>query len=264
MNLLDKITKLASDSLEREDYSLHALLSRIATDLAFAETNQHFIKQFKKAEANIAQMQKELADAHMYKMSEELDIIAQDIKNKLLVFSKEDPIESVLDSYKMIHKIAKVEKSSNVMQEILDLSETLPEPEFIKELQLRTTGMTLNDKKNLLYVLDKDRAIEIPLEKIAKELRVEEDEFIRKPKSKKDHEHNKKALKKILKEYRTLPDDEREKFQLPASFPSEPAIWSGFAYESSIPYQQSSQLNFWSLASKEEEEILNKIAKRRK
>lgn len=257
MNLLNKITKLASESLEREDYTLHALLSRVATDLAFVETNRHFIKQFKKAQTEISQMKKDLSGAHMYKLSEELDVIARDIENKILLFSREDPIESVLNSYKLVHKIARVEEPQVIMKEILDIAETMPEPEFIRELQKRTMGMTLNDKKNLLYVLDKDMAIEIPLEKIATSIDVEHDEFIRNPKTKEDHEHNKKALKKILKEYRSLPDEERENFKLPASFPSEPYIWSGFAFETSVPYQQSSQLNFWSLAS---QDIKNRVA----
>jgi hypothetical protein len=38
-------------------------------------------------------------------------------------------------------------------------------------------------------------------------------------------------------------------------------MWSGFSYQTPIPYQQSSQLNFWSLAELEEEKILQKIAK---
>lgn len=258
-NLLDKITTLASRARSSGDYKLAAVLSRVATDIGFVETSRYFIKQFKTARAEVGKMQKELTDAHLYKLSEELDVIARDLENKIIAFEAEDPIEAVLDSYKIIHKVAKTQKQSSHMQEILNLADNddLTDEQLTEEIKRQTMGMPLNDKKNILYVLEKDYNISIPLEKVA----FANNEFIKNPKTKAEKKHNNKIVEKVMKEYYSLPEKERSDFKFPASFPSQPYIWSGFAYEAIIPYQQSSQLNYWSLASKKEQEILKKVAR---
>lgn len=259
MNILDKIEKLANKAREVDNYQLAAVLTRIATDVGFVETKRYFIKRFKVAQTEITKMQKELSDAHMYKLSEELDVIARDIESRIITFSAEDPIEAVLDSYKIIHKVAKT-ASAPKMQEILAIAERedLTDAEIASEVKMQTMGMPEQDKQNIFYVLEKDYNIGIPTEKTARS------EFIKDPKTAEDKKHNHDLINKVIEDYDGLPEDERKKYKLPASFPSESYIWSGFAYESPIPYQQSSQLNYWSLASKKEEKILKRIAKTRK
>ena len=264
--MLDNIIKLANKARESENWPLARTLSKIAVDVALVESNEYLIKQFKIAQWEAENIKAELKGLQMNKLSEEVDIIARDLESQVIQFEMSDPLEAVLDSYKLLHRVAGVKTSSSNLREVLALAEddSLSDDQLAEEIQKKTMGYTLNDKKNLLYVLEKDYNVSIPLEKIAK---FDEDEEKHKltipPKTEEDKKKNREIVKKILEE-EYGEDEEADKFKWKSSFPSAPSIWSGFAYEAIVPYQQHNQLNYWSLASKKDEEILNKIAKIRK
>lgn len=271
--LLDKITTLANAYKAEDNYRLASLLSKIAVDVALVESNQHIIAQFKKAKLDAIKTSSELKQMHLHKLAEQVDIIAKDLESRIIQFSSEDPIQSVLSTYALIHKIAKInnDNSNEVdIQEILALADQdASDEEITKELKAKTLGLSLNDKKNILYILEKDYNLSIPLEKIANfgEEKKEEEpvefqslQFIKDPTTPEQKEHNKKVLEKI-KEDQKIESSREDGSEWVHSFPSAPSIWSGFSFQTPIPYQQSSQLNFWSLAELEEQKTLQKIAK---
>ena len=94
-----------------------------------------------------------------------------------------------------------------------------------------------------------------------KQAKIEEDKLIENPQTEEEKKHNQQYVEKVLKQYHSLPEEQRKDFKFPASFPSQPYMWGGMSFESIIPYQQRSQLNYWSLASVKERKMLNKIAK---
>lgn len=258
MNLLDKVQHLANKSRETENYKLAAILRSIATDLALIESHRYMKARFISAKIEADEIKADLKKMHMYKLADELDVIARDLESKIIQFSAEDPIEAVLSSYSLIHKIARTESQPNNFQEILEIAnnEDLSDDEIAHEIKKMTLGLPLNDKKNISYILEKDYNISIPLEKIAT-FGEPEEEMIENPKSKEQIEHNRRIVKEKVKKMQEVPTNNKDKWM--ESFPSSPSIWSGFAYEAIVPYQQSSQLNYWSLASKETE-MLRKIA----
>jgi len=229
------------------------------------ESNQHIQKQLKIAKVEAEKVKEELISLQLFKLAKEVDIIARDIESKMVQFSVEDPIDAVLSSYTLIHKIANINEEPTInVQEILSIAdnEDLTEKEIIQEIKNRVLGLPLDDIKNILYILEKDYNLLIPLEKIATP---NKRKIIPEAKTQDDKEHNKEIIEEIIEGYR----DERKKTKKDEgkwyqSFPSAPSTWSGFSYQTPIPYQQSNALNFWSLASEEDQEILQKIAKTQK
>jgi hypothetical protein len=256
MHTLEHIIKLATAVQQSGDYDTADLLRKVALDVGLVETNRYFIKQFKTAQKQIKEMQEQLVESCLYRSAEDLDVIARDLQEQIIAFQASDPLEAVLDSYKLLHKIAKVDSSPTLMQEIASLvdDESLSDQEILKQIQALTMGLPLHDKQNIAYILEKDYNFSLPFEKIAK---LEE----QKEETEKEKEQNRKKIKELLEEYHSLPEEERVNFKIPASFPSQPHMWGGFAYQTTIPYNQNSILNFWSLASSKEADILKKIAK---
>lgn len=253
--LLDKIITLANTYRAKENYKLANLLSKIAVDVALVESNQHIIVQFKKAKLDAISTSNELRQMHLHKLAEQVDIIAKDLESRIIQFSSEDPIQSVLSTYALIHKIAKInnDNSNEVdIQEILALADQdASDEEITKELKIKTLGLSLNDKKNILYILEKDYNLSIPLEKIAnfgKEKKEEEQaefqssQFIKDPTTPEQKEHNKKMLKKIMKDQ----EDEfsrKDGSEWVHSFPSARAFGVAFPSNSNpIPAKQSIKL----------------------
>lgn len=268
MNLLDKVQKLALQSREMENHKLSSLLYVIAMDIALVESNRYLQGQLKTAIAEAKKVKSDLESIHMYKLSEELDIIGRDLEAKLIQFSSEDPIQSVLNSYQIIHKLAQVKEEPAVnMKDILSIAEddSFSDDQIATEIKKRTMGLPLEDKENIIYILEKDYNLSIPLEKIATKTQdgeeVDEDELIKNPKTEEEADHNKKLVHEKIKKMEQLPDSDKDKDKWMSSFPEQPSTWGGFAYEAIVPYQQSNQMNFWSLASKDEEKILSKIAR---
>ena len=267
MNILDKVQKLALESREMGNHQLTSLLYSVAMDVALTESNRYLQGQLKTAIAETKRVKSDLESIHMYKLSEELDVIGRDLEARLIQFSAEDPIQAVLNSYQIIHKIAQVKEEPTVnIRDILSIAEddSLSDEELATEIKKRTMGLSVEDKQNILYVLEKDYNISIPLEKIAAISQedaheVSESDLIKNPKTKEQKEHNKKLVEKKINEIGKPSKDNKDQWM--QSFPSSPSIWSGFAYEAIVPYQQSNQMNFWSLASEEQEKILNKIAR---
>lgn len=264
MDTIDKILKLAQQAREKQDYKICAALTKVAVDVGFADTHKYLLKQLKTAHIEVKKMQKQMNDSLLFKSANDLDAIAKDLEQRIIVFEMQDPIESILSSYKMIHKIAKTsspDSDPTTVSKVRDLVETsdLPDSELIKQIEKLTMGLPLVDKQNLAYLLEKEYNLTIPFEKLA---RLDHDQaLIKNPETEEEKQHNKQLVDKILEKYRTLSKEEREKFKLPSSFPSEPYMWSGFAYEAIVPYEQSSQVNYWSLASNKSDKILSKIAK---
>lgn len=468
--MLDNIEKLIKEARESEDFQLATLLNNVATDVSLIEANKYTIVQFKKAQTELRKIESNLRKNHLYKLAYEIDIIARDIESKIIRFEACDPIGAVLESYKILHKIAKVDDRSIDINSIASIAENdeLTDQQIIEEIRKRTLGLPLNDKQDILYILEKDYGINLPLEKIAlldndkipggraddkkldeftkeqleqiikgikvelehtddpevaleiatdhvdeidtyydelnkmekkllafcnkrayigfsheydipyeanrskngdevyldkdiplimelkdgrrfsivkyikihelseknfmdagyhyedahklatqlekaaveadgfpwdeysahlrgyahssninlkqvpknidmrpykdehnplvkkikqKQAKVPEDKLIENPKSEEEKEHNRKYIEKTLKHYYSLPEEERKNFKLPTSFPSQPYMWGGFAFEAIVPYQQRNQLNYWSLASVTKQKMLNKIAK---
>ena len=123
------------------------------------------------------------------------------------------------------------------------------------------------DKKNIYYILEKDYQIELPLERFAskfnseiikKKLEVKPEQNI------KEEQKNKAKSEKAKQDYNKKLEKDKEDYTWNSSFPSSPPMWGGFSYQAIVPYQQSNQINFWSLASQEEKDTLNKIAKTKK
>ena len=206
MNLLDKIEKLAKEVGAAEDYQLLDVLTRIAMDVSLVETQRHFIKQFKIAQTKIAKMKSDLSKAQLYKLSEDLDIIARDLEKQIITFSAEDPIAAVLDSYKILHKVADTSNSSKI-QEILAFAERedLSYAEKIKEIESRVMGLPDQTRENIYYVLDKDHNMQISQYKTARQ------GFIKNPKTNKERKRNRRLLDRIIEEYSNLPREDQKK-----------------------------------------------------
>jgi hypothetical protein len=254
--IFEQIEKLATTAQQSGDYNTADLLRKVAVDIGFVETNKYFIKQLKTAQKQVQEMQKQLTESHLYKSAEDLDVIARDLQDQIIAFQASDPLEAVLDSYRLLHKIAKVDNSPTLMQEIISLveDESLSDQEILKKIQVLTMGLPLHDKQNIAYILEKDYNFSLPFEKIA-HLQDQEDQ------TEEEKQANRKKIQELLKEYYSLPEEERVNFKMPASFPSQPHMWGGFAYQTTIPYNQNSILNFWSLADSSNADILKKIAK---
>jgi len=257
---LTRIIKLANKAQESGDYSLSRILSKIALDVALVDSNNYIKKQLKIAHWEAENIKKELKNLQMKKLSEEVDIIAQDLEARIIQFEASDPLEAVLDSYNLLHKVASANRQASGIQDVVEIAEdkTLTDDQIIEEIKRKTLGNTLNDKKNILYILEKDYNISIPLDKIASKKK--EDKLVTNPKTKQEKAKNREIIKKILdEEYGE--DIDADRFKWTSSYTSAPSIWQGFSFETPVPYQQHNQLNFWSLASKDEDEILNKIAR---
>jgi len=238
MSLLTKIQSTINLLERRGEYTLAAKLYPIATDAAFIEEQQYLINQFKKAHHDLNSLKSNLETYGFITAASDVDIIQRDIEAKLISFSKEDPISSVLSSYKILHKLASAQKNDNNLYKTLEQivqDESLPEAEIIKSIQGLLLGLPEQEKASLVYQLEKDYNLTFPLQKIAKEKdkKQQEDECLLNAESLEERE---KCIvpKKSLKMHH--------------SYPTSPSIWSGWSYESPVPYQQQNQLNFWSLA----------------
>jgi hypothetical protein len=252
--VLDKICNLANNLREKNHYKAASVLYSIATDLALQEEKEYLTQTYEQAHSAMKALSTKLRASGLKRLASEVDIIARDLELKTVAYSVEDPIETVLHSYKVIHKLASSPRIASAnYDEIIDLveSESVPDHELPEKIKSLMLGFTEQEKRNILYILEKDYNLSISLNKVAKK---------KKP-------HKKTAEQECLEDAKDTKDraqcldQEESKLKMEHSWPSAPSMWSGFAYEAVIPYHQNSQLNFWSLASSEEA-ILKRIAKK--
>jgi hypothetical protein len=247
--MLNEILKVANEARESGDFRAFKLLSKVAVELGLVESHKALIIKLKLAHKQILAKQKQLEDAKLFKFAAELDVIARDLDAQIITFQAEDPISAVLDSYKIIHRIAKEQGSTtNLFAELSKLveSEELSDEQLIQEIKTKTLGLPTNKIMDTLYLLNKEYNLNIPLSKIA-------DSSFEDIKTRR-----RRRIKQIIEQLSSLPKDEQGKFDFTASFPSQPHMWSGFAYQATVPYQQSNALNFWTLANNTR--ILKKIS----
>lgn len=257
--MLDKICKIANSLKEQGDYRAASVLYSIVTDIALQEERFHFATAYEKAHIQMKALHTQLRTSGLQRLASEVDVIARDLEHKAIAFSVEDPIQTVLHSYKAMHKLASTDKyasgSQTALQEAIDLveSESVPDSALPEHIKAITLGLTEQEKHDILYVLEKDYNLTLPLEKIAKGKKKA------KPKTKEqdclEHADTPKERSECLE------DHESPRLKMERSWPTAPNMWSGFAYEAVIPYHQNSQLNFWSLASTEEK-VLKRISRK--
>lgn len=264
MNLLDKVTKFASQLRSEGNYRAAEVLYPIITELAAFEELNSRKKRLKHARSELNQMRSDLLKVGLRRLAADIDIIAQDLERKIIFFDTNNPIQSVLDSYKVLHRVAST-SSMDTSQEILDLAEddTLSDLKLVDKIKKYMLGLTLDEKKNILYVLEKDYNLSIPLEKVAFGSEKAEKKKRYETESKEEIEINEclEEAKNAEERAKCLQSDDKFQFPMAKSFPAGPSIWSGFAYEAIIPYSQSSQVNYWSLASEKYKKTLRKISR---
>lgn len=252
--MLNAILKVANEARRSGDLRAFRCLSKVAVELGLLESHQHLISNLKLAHKNILTKKKQLEDANLFKFAAQLDVIARDLDAQIITFQSEDPISAVLDGYKIIHRVAKAPSSSNVVKDLSKLieKENLSDEELIKEVKTQTLGLPVNKIMDILYLLNKEYNLSIPLSKVANTTSVSIDDVKKKRRLK---------VKQIIEQLSSLPKDARGKFDFAATFPSQSHMWSGFAYQTTVPYQQSNSLNFWTLANNNNilKRISNKI-----
>lgn len=262
--MLNKIQKLANQCRLEGNYKGASVLCKIATDLALHEQKDYICNQLKIAKSNLSNLKSDLESLYLFKLSTNVDIIAQDIENQLIAFSAEDPIQAVLTSYSLIHKVAFIDPQSEdilaVVSQIME-DDNVPDSEIVNRVKKLTLGLPIEDKKSILYILDKEYNFQIPLDKIANTIKEKLEDKTTPSEEQKAKTKNK--INEVKKDYKDKVKKDEDDHP-PLTFPSEPPMWGGFSYQAIVPYQQSSQINFWSLASEEEQKLLNKIARIKK
>jgi len=261
-NFLDKVQKFANDLRLEGKYREASVLYPIITDLALYEEKEYLLTQFKKSYTKMKTLSSNLEKIKMYRLAKEIDIIAQDIEKKIIFFNTLDPIQSVLDSYKALHRISSINKKAinekDIVEEIIDEidQKELKYNEVLQLIKDKMVGLSEQQENNITYILEKD--YNMTLDKLA---------------SKKSKKKNKKTPEELcLEKAETLEervdcirDDEKAlELELYRSFPAGPTMWSGFSYEAIIPYNQSSQLSYWSLANKKEDKLLKRLGSTKK
>lgn len=267
--LQDLILRTANQAREEENYKIATLLCSIAMDYALLEERNNEILQLKQAIKETKEIKSELIEVGLLKIAGEIDLIAKDLESKLIEFESQDPIEAVLSSYALIHKVAQVQTSENPMTEkikaILEKAETevYDEGELEKLLLEEIKDFSDEDKRNILYILDKDYQLDLDLTKQASKFdkKTIEDKLKFDPSMLSEEEKDRisEKSKEIKKQFHDKEMQDEEDYVWRGSFPSSPPMWGGFSYQAIVPYQQTSQINFWSLAS--EESLLRRIAK---
>lgn len=267
--LQDLILRTANQAREEENYKIATLLCSIAMDYALLEERNNEILQLKQAIKETEEIKSELIEVGLLKIAGEIDLIAKDLESKLIEFESQDPIEAVLSSYALIHKVAQVQTSENPMTEkikaILEKAETevYDEGELEKLLLEEIKDFSDEDKRNILYILDKDYQLDLDLTKQASKFdkKTIEDKLKFDPSMLSEEEKDRisEKSKEIKKQFHDKEMQDEEDYVWRGSFPSSPPMWGGFSYQAIVPYQQTSQINFWSLAS--EESLLRRIAK---
>lgn len=255
----NKIKQLANYYREKGNYKFAAALCKISTDLALYEQKQEIVSDLQEKLANITSYKRKLKACHLHKQADQLDVIAKDLEAKLIAFSAEDPIQAVLTSYSLIHKIALNSQESNEAYQQLKLlaDSDATDQEIINKAKTLLLGLPESDKREVLYLLEREFNLTIPFEKVANTIQEKlEIDLMSEEQKEKNKRKSKEVLDEAKKEQKK--DEESESFR--RSFESSPPMWSGFAYQAIVPYQQSSQINYWTLASSEDE-ILSKIAK---
>jgi len=267
--LQDLIFKTANLAREKEDYRLASFLSSIAVDCALLEERKQESNNTRLALNEALTAKTELLDLGLLKLAGELDLIAKDLEAQLIKFESEDPIEAVLSSYALIHRIASIDSiedpSAGKIKQILEKAETevYEDDELERILLEELKSFSDEDKKNILYILEKDYGLELDLKKEAAHFdsKTIEEKLKHDPSklSKEQKEKLNQKSKETKEEFHNKEEQDEEDYVWRGSFPSSPPMWGGFSYQAIVPYQQTSQINFWSLAS--EEAILKRIAK---
>ncbi len=253
--MLDKLCSIANSFKEQANYRAASILYSIITDIALQQEKESLKEAHNKALHNIKKLQAQLSSSGLHRLAREVDTIARDLELKTVAYSVEDPIETVLHSYKVIHKLASSPRIASVnYNDIIDLveSEAFSDHELPQKIKSLMLGFTEQEKQNILYILEKDYNLSISLNKVAKK---------NKPSKKTPEQECLEDAKETKDRAQCLDKEDVPKLKMEHSWPSAPSMWSGFAYEAVIPYHQNSQLNFWSLASSEEA-ILKRIAKK--
>lgn len=245
MKLLNAIHKAIRELEKSGRTDVAAELYQFATDAALLEEHKYFLARLNSVKASLVDLQDNLDIYGFVEASSQIDAIQRDLDARLISFSEANPIDSVLHSYRLLHRIA----SRNVIATNEDLlirlekiveDETLSEREILQAVHKQLLGLPEHEKKNILYVLAKEHNLSLPVEKLAHVIDVEEDE---------DEDECLTNAKTLKERENCLAPDPKTDLKMFHSFPQAPNMWSGFTYEAPVPYQQSNQLNFWSIAS---------------
>lgn len=261
--LFEKLQKLANQAREAGHFKEASLFSNLVVDLGIITQRENILVQHKKALEEINNLRKSAKELRLKKLADQLDIIARDLENKVISFSVDTPIEAVIESYKAIHKVAQRKQDEDILQQVVLLVEdpNLTDENSIQEIRKLMIGLPVNEKQRILYILEKDYNFEIPLEKVAMKAH---EKYELEEKKKIQEERERFLEKKTFKDKASLlkEDPDAPEFHIDKSFPTAPNIWSGFAFEGTVPYSQNSQLNYWTLASKKLKPI-EKLAKKK-
>jgi hypothetical protein len=243
--MYDKLQKLANMARNRGDYRLVDLVTSIIVDLGFVETNKYIVGQLVTTQQKAKQIKAQLDSVGLYRHSSQLEDVVAELDQRIKQFSSEDPIQSVLQSYLLLHKVAQHQSnvSSDVLNKAIEIANdyTLTDQQIIQQVEKLTLGLPEVEKKKIFYVLHKDHQVSIPQEKYG------EAKFVENPQTDQQQQINKQIIEQTKKQQK----QKKDKDKWYQSFPSSPYIWSGFAYEAIVPYQQSSQINYWTVASKQ-------------
>lgn len=262
--MLDKILLLAKKSRETNNFQLTNILVKIAVDITINQQKS----QLKFAKNKAEQISSKLKQLYLYQHAAQIDRLAQDLENKIGEFEVEDPIEAVLKSYSLIHKIAEVNEHDSAVEDILTYVEVatdvgeLTDQQIFDQVKKRSLGLSQQDKEYLYYMLEKEFNLTINnTQKVAQAIEVVEDEQQLPQDKNLDLSQKVKQVKKQTKQQQ---EQDKKHHKWYSTFPTTPPIWGGFAYQAIVPYQQSSQINFWSLASSDQEQLLNKLGLNKK
>lgn len=258
--LIEDIQKICQRAKLENNFKLASVGNSILVDLAIDHQRDKIIEKYSKALDKVNSIRNSTRSINLVKISKDLDIIARELEEKIALFSTDSPIDAVLTSYKVLHRLANEKQSEDPLSLAISLAEdpNITDREMITKLRPILLGLPINEKQKILYVLEKDHNLVIPLEKVAfkayEDFQEKKQEEIREERE----ENKKKTFKERsndLKSELDIPEIDLER-----SFPTAPTIWSGFAFEGIIPYHQNSQVNFWTLAKKK---AIDKIARKK-
>lgn len=260
--MLDKIVILANKCRNDNNLKLAEVLTKVAIDVALQEQ----LTQLKIAQSKAKQVSHKLNDLMLYNHATQVDRLAQDLENKIGEFEVEDPIEAVLKSYSLIHKIAEThtnhpnEAIDNILTfvEIATEADELSDSQILDEVRKRSLGLSQQDKNYINYIIDKEfnLSFEDKAQKLAQSTKINQE----KPEKNEDKLNNlTKKVKQVKEDIKQQQDKDKQHHKWYNTFPTTPPIWGGFAYQAIVPYQQSSQINFWTLAELEKEDMFNKL-----
>ena len=261
--MFEKIVQLANKYRSINNFETAQTLTKIAVDLALIE-EQTLLKQ---ALSKSKQISSKLKQLYLYQHASQIDRLAEDLENKIGEFEVEDPIQAVLKSYSLIHKVA--ETQTNTINDIVTFVEVATEAgemsdqQILQEIKKRTLGLSDQDKEHIFYILQKEFNLSPSnLSRQAQSTLTDKQQDKSQKQTLEVSDFSKDFSKKVdevKQDTKKQEQEDKSGHEWYATFPTTPPVWGGFAYQAIVPYQQSSQINFWSLAQSEQEQLLNKL-----